>query len=93
MAKISKTELLRLQKTLQTDAAIGKKFKVSRQAIHQLRQKYGIAPVTDKNDDRNLKILSMIKKGMTFIKVAEKMDLSVSQTYRIARDAGTKKHR
>jgi hypothetical protein len=35
---------------------------VSRLAIHQHRQKYGIPAIMDKNGDRNEKVLSMIKK-------------------------------
>jgi hypothetical protein len=93
LAKISKNELMKLQESLQTDQAIGKKLGVTRQAIHQLRQKYGIPPVEGKNDERNAKILSMQKKCISIVKIAEKMDLSVSQTYRIARTAGKKKHR
>jgi hypothetical protein len=93
MSKISKSELIKLQKSLKTDAAIGKKFKITRQAVHQLRQKYGIPVILGKNDERDTKILSLHKKGVSAIEIAKKMKLSVSQTYRIARTFGQKKKR
>jgi hypothetical protein len=93
VAKVSKNELIKLQKTLQTDEAIGKKFGVTRQAIHQLRRKYEIPAILGKNDDRNAKIVSMQKKGISVIGLAKKMELSVSQTYRILRTPVKKKNR
>jgi Mor family transcriptional regulator len=93
MSKISKTELIKLQKSLKTDAAIGKKFKITRQAVHQLRQKYGIPVILGKNDERDAKILALHKKGVDAVEIAKKMKLSVSQTYRIARTFGQKKKR
>ena len=83
MPKITKSELARLQKSLKTDAAIGEKFGITRQAIHQLRKKFGIASNLAKNDERNEKIIALFKKGLTGTAIAEKMKLSVSQTYRI----------
>lgn len=83
MALITKDALIRLQKQLKTDALIGEKFGVSRQAIHQLRDKYGIESVIAKNDIRNQKILEAYKKGKPGTDLAEKFDLSISQTYRI----------
>jgi hypothetical protein len=93
MPKISKSELMKLQKSLKTDEAIGKKFKVTRQAIHQLRQKYGIPAILGKNNERDTAILSLHKKGVSAIGIAKKMNLSVSQTYRIVRTFGKKKKR
>jgi hypothetical protein len=91
MAKISKDVLKKLQKTLKTDAAIGAKFKISRQAVHQLRMKYGIGFVANKNKDRDEKILSMYKKGKTGIVIAKQLDLSVSQIYRIIKKRSKKR--
>jgi hypothetical protein len=90
MPKVNKNELIKLQKSLITDEAIGKKFNITRQAIHQLRQKYGIPAI---NEVRNAKILSMQKKGISATGIAQKMELSVSQTYRILRTTGKKKKR
>ena len=83
MASINKNQLLKLQKSLITDEAIGKKFGITRQAIHQLRKKYGIPSVLAKNEERNAKIQSLYKKGTSGIDIAKKMGLSVSQTYRV----------
>jgi DNA invertase Pin-like site-specific DNA recombinase len=93
MAKISKSELIKLQKSLITDEAIGKKFKITRQAVHQLRNKYEIPAILGKNDDRNEKILSMQKNGISVTGIAKKMGLSVSQTYRLLRTPVKKKTR
>ncbi len=83
MARISKTELTRLQKKLKTDAAIGAQFGITRQAVHQLRKKYGIESVIAKNDERNQKIVDMYNAGKSGTTIANKFGLSVSQTYRI----------
>jgi DNA invertase Pin-like site-specific DNA recombinase len=91
MAVASKTELTKLQKSLGTDQAIAKKFKVTRQAIHQLRAKYGIPSLLVKNPERNAKIAAMFKKGMTGTEIAKKVDLSVSQTYRLITHTSGKK--
>jgi DNA invertase Pin-like site-specific DNA recombinase len=83
MARISKTELQKLQKKLQTDDAIGKKFGITRQAVHQLRKKYGIDSVIAKNDERNAKIVKSYKSGASGTALAKKFGLSISQTYRV----------
>jgi len=91
MARISKSELIRLQKTMKTDQAIGKKYHITRQAIHQLRKKYGINSRYAKNPQRNAAVVSLYRKGTTGTVIAKKMGLSVSQTYRIINTAGKKK--
>jgi len=91
MAVATKSELLKLQKTLKTDDAIAKQFKVTRQAIHQLRRKYGIDSLLAHNPERNEKIVSMYKAGKTGAELAEKFDLSIAQTYRIIMLASAKK--
>ena len=45
MARITKSQLVTLQKKLKRDAAIGAEFGITRQAVHQLRKKYGIVSV------------------------------------------------
>jgi DNA invertase Pin-like site-specific DNA recombinase len=89
MARITKGDLIKLQKNLKTDAAIGKKFGITRQAVHQLRKKYKIDSVIAKNDERNAKIVKSYKAGASGTALAKKFDMSVSQTYRIIN--GTKK--
>jgi DNA invertase Pin-like site-specific DNA recombinase len=83
MAIASKTELAKLLKKLGTDEAVAKKFKVTRQAIHQLRKKYGIESSWAKNPERNKKIISLFKAGKTGSEIAGKFGLSVAQTYRV----------
>lgn len=83
MAKISKQELIKLQKTLITDEAIGEKFGITRQAIHQARKKFGIESRYIKNPKRNAGIVAAFKKGTSGTDLAKKFELSVSQTYRI----------
>jgi Mor family transcriptional regulator len=91
MARISKTELIKLQKQLGTDEAIGKKFKITRQAVHQLRKKYGIDSSYADNPERNAKIIAAYKKGSSGTALAKKFELSISQTYRILKTASKSK--
>ena len=83
MARISKSQLEKLRKKYKTDDSIGKLFGISRQAIHQLRIRYGIDPVKNKNSDRNSDIIKQYNQGATGTKIAKKYRLSISQTYRI----------
>ncbi|HEX7510535.1 MAG TPA: hypothetical protein VF335_04495 [Chitinivibrionales bacterium] len=83
MARITKSELIRLQKKFKTDARIGEEFDITRQAVHQLRKKYGIESVIAKNDERNQKIVKAYESGASGTALSKKFDLSVSQTYRI----------
>ena len=83
MARITKAQLIKLQKSLKTDQKIGAKFGITRQAVHQLRKKYGIASVIAKNAERNAKIVKAYKAGASGTALAKKFKLSISQTYRI----------
>lgn len=83
MARISKQELIRLQKKLLSDAAIGAEFGITRQAVHQLRNKYGIPVVTGKLDKRDAKIAALRKKGVKGMAIAKKLDLSLAVVYRV----------
>ena len=91
MALMSKIELIKLQKSLRTDEAIGKKFKVTRQAIHQFRQKYGIESRYAKNPKRNKEILSLFRMGKTATEIAKNFGLSAGQTYHLIGEARGKK--
>ena len=86
MAKLTKEQIVKLQKTLKTDEAIGKSVGISRQAVHQLRVKYGIEYNVGKNKERNEKVLSLFKKGKSASEISKELDISISQVYRI-RDA------
>lgn len=93
MARISKAQLIKLQKKMKTDAAIGEQFDITRQAVHQLRKKYGIESSIADNPIRNSKIVKMYQGGTSGTVLAKKFDLSVSQTYRVINEskAGKKK--
>jgi hypothetical protein len=85
MARIGKQQLVKLQAKFKTDDAIGALFGISRQAVHQLRNRYGIMPVKDKHEDRNNEIDKAYKTGMPGTTLAKKFKISVSQAYRIIR--------
>ena len=85
MARISKGQLEKLQKKYKSDEAIGKLYGISRQAVHQLRQRYGIAPVADKHRDRDREIVRAYQGGLSGIKIAGKFRISISQIYRVLR--------
>jgi len=87
MAKISKTQLEKLQKKYKTDDAIGKLFGITRQAVHQLRTKFGIPPVADKNKERDAEIVKAYNGGASGTALAKKYELSISQTYRIINES------
>jgi Mor family transcriptional regulator len=93
MARISKAQLIKLQKKMKTDAAIGEQFGITRQAVHQLRKKYGIDSSIVDNPIRNSKIVKMYQGGTSGTALAKKFNLSVSQTYRVINEskAGKKK--
>ncbi|MBN2036250.1 MAG: hypothetical protein JW768_05870 [Chitinispirillaceae bacterium] len=88
MARISKKELLSLQKKLKTDAKIGKKYGITRQAVHQLRKRYGIDSRTAANPARNKKIVSLRKGGKSTLAISKQFGLSLPQTYRIIKESG-----
>jgi uncharacterized protein (DUF433 family) len=87
MARISKAQLIKLQKKLKTDASIGEQYGITRQAVHQLRKKYGIDSSIADNPIRNSKIVKMYKGGTSGTVLAKKFDLSISQTYRVINEA------
>jgi hypothetical protein len=91
--RLSKQEILSLQKTLKTDAAIGAKFGISRQAVHQKRVKFGIAPIPEKQGERNKLILALHKKGVKGNQIAKKAGIGLSQMYRILKRASKGKRK
>lgn len=91
MARISKSDLLKLQKKLHTDAKIGEEFGITRQAVHQLRKKYGIDSRTAGNPDRNKEMVALRDGGKSVEAIAKKFKLSIPQTYRILKENNPKK--
>jgi hypothetical protein len=87
MARISKTDLLKLQKKFKTDAAIGEQFGITRQAVHQLRKKYGLDSSLADNPVRNADIIEAYESGSSGTALAKKFKLSISQTYRIINES------
>ena len=83
MSRISKVELIKLQKILKTDARIAKKYSITRQAVQLMRKKYGIESRLVNNPARNKKMRAMYKAGKTGTEIAKKFGLSMSQTYRM----------
>ena len=86
MARIGKKQLILLQKKYQTDEAIARLYNLSRQAIHQLRNRYGIPPVQSRNKKRDSEIKQMRKKGISVLKLSRKFKLSTTHIYRIIND-------
>jgi len=83
MATITKAQLEKLQKKLVTDAAIGAQFGITRQAVHQLRKKFGLESSLKDNPERNQEIVKAYQSGVSGTALAKKFKLSISQTYRI----------
>ena len=86
MPRISKNQLLILQKRYNTDESIARIYGVTQQYIHKLRKKYGILPVVDKVSDRNKEIYNHYCSGLSGRRIARKYNLSKSQIYRIIAD-------
>jgi DNA invertase Pin-like site-specific DNA recombinase len=89
MARISKSELIRLQKKFKTDARIGEEFGITRQAVHQLRKKYGIESRTAGNPERNKEMVVLRESGHSVEAIAKKFKLSIPQTYRILKETAS----
>jgi hypothetical protein len=91
MARISKNDLLKLQKKFHTDARIGEEFGITRQAVHQLRKKYDIDSRTAGNPERNQDMVALRTEGKSVEAIAKKFKLSIPQTYRILKENAPKK--
>ena len=85
MPRISKTQLIKLQKRYHTDAAVGRLFGISRQAVHKLRRGLQVAPVADKHGRRDFEIARLYRQGRSGAWLARRWRLSVAQVYRILR--------
>jgi hypothetical protein len=83
MAKIKKNTLVGLQKKLKTDTAIGELFGITRQAVYQLRKRYGIPAVAGRNDARNMDILVRYQAGETVKSIARRKKVSIFVVYSV----------
>jgi len=79
----SKAQLLALQKKFKADALIGAEFGISRQAVHQMRVKFGVPAIKDKFAKRNEAIYKAYSRGVEVSSLAVKYRRSTSQLYRI----------
>ncbi|MBN1576196.1 MAG: hypothetical protein JW913_06590 [Chitinispirillaceae bacterium] len=91
MARISKSDLIKLQKKYHTDARIGEEFGITRQAVHQLRKKYNIESRTAGNPERNKEMAGLRAAGRSVDAISKKFKLSIPQTYRILKENSPKK--
>jgi Mor family transcriptional regulator len=88
---ISKTELIKLQKSLITDVAIARKLGIKPAVVYYYRNKYGIpSPVPD-NTERDKKIIAAYKKGASRVSLAKIFNLTLSRINEIIKDAGADK--
>lgn len=85
MARISRDQLLKLQRRYRTDAAIGNLYGISRQAVYKLRKRYGIPPVSDRTEHRNTEIANRYLQGRSAPRIARRFRLSTVHVYRILR--------
>jgi hypothetical protein len=92
-AKVTNTQLSRLQKTHKTDRRTSGKSGVSRQAVHQLRKKSGGRPASTERKDRDAAIVAAYIAGETGSAIAERFGVSSSQAYRVINAANGKSKR
>ena len=85
MARISKNQLIKLQKKYRTDNEIAQLYGITRQAVHRIRKKYGIPPVLNRHRERDAQIAALYKEGISILKIAKKYKLSTMHTYRIVK--------
>jgi Mor family transcriptional regulator len=90
MAKISKSQFVALQKKHRMDSAIARALGVTRQAVYQMRTKFGLKSIKADNRARNAEIVKAYKAGASGTAIATKFKLSVSQTYRVITGASDK---
>jgi transposase-like protein len=91
--RVSKAKLVKLQKDLVTDSAIGEELGITRQAVHQWRKKWGVGSSMADNSDRNASMIEAYNAGETGTAIARKFKLSISQTYRVINAAKDKAKR
>jgi len=86
--RVGRDQFLRLQKRYHTDSAIGRLFGISRQAVHRIRVRHGIAPVADRHGRRNAEIARLYRQGLSGEAVARRFRLSTPHVYRLLAAGG-----
>jgi hypothetical protein len=91
--KVTKGRLSKLKKTHKTDTRIGSALGLSRQSVHQLRKKLGVATALQEKPNRDAEIAAAYIGGETGTAIAKRFGMSISQTYRIINAANGKAKR
>ena len=83
---INRTVMIRLQKKFKTDEEIGRQIGgITRQAVHQMRTKFGVPSLIVGNKDRNKRIRKLARSGECKLNLAKKFNMHHSSIYRICR--------
>jgi DNA invertase Pin-like site-specific DNA recombinase len=93
MPKISREELIKLQKLLVSDVAIAKHLGVSQPYVHHIRKIYGIPSRFAENAQRNNEIAALYLSGMKASDIAKRFGLRPGRVYQITGDAGARKEK
>jgi transposase len=88
MPRISKSQLIKLQKRYHSDQAVGELFGITRQAVQQLRRRLAVAPVAGRHTRRNAEIARLYASGSSGARLARRFRLSAVQVYRILKQEG-----
>lgn len=84
----SKEELMMLIKEFKLDREVAKKLGVSRQRVQQMRKQWAIPRKGIDNTQRDKRIVSLCKKGLSGVVIAEKTGTEPQVVQRILREAG-----
>ncbi len=93
MPKISKEELIELQKSLITDIAIARHLGIRHPAVQYARKVHKIPSRYSGNSDRNKEIVALYSNGLTAPDIAGRFGLSACMVYQIAHEAGVGKNK
>ena len=85
-SRLTKAWFLELRKKFNTDVAMGRALGVSRQCIHQHREKFGLGAVKGRNVDRNKEMHTRFISGESGISIGKAFGVSYSQTYRCIKE-------
>jgi len=86
LSNLTKEEILNCQKHWGSDVKIARKLSVTRQYIFKLRRKYGINSLRTGIDRRNQNIYDDRQRGMSFLELQSKYNLSYVHICRIIKE-------
>jgi len=84
--RLSKEELLELQKAFFSDAKIARELEVSRQYVGLLRKKYNISSPRSNIKSRNKRVAFEFACKNSVHRISKKFGLSTSHLYKIKRN-------